>query len=73
MRIVPVSMYCVPVQVAVVGIANVMTAMPRVVKFAAPVPVKVPDQVVLILARPTPKVVADVPVSTIPEPESEPT
>ena len=73
MRIVPVSIYCVPVQVDVVGIAIVMTLVPRVVKLAAPVPVNVPDQVVLMLARPTPKVVAPAPVATIPEPESEPT
>ena len=72
-RIVPVSMYWMPVHVDVDGIAMVMTLVPRVVKLAAPVPVNVPDQVVLMLARPTPKVVADVPVSTIPEPESEPT
>ena len=73
MRIVPVSMYCVPVQVDVAGIAMVITAVPRVVKLAAPVPVNVPDQVVLMLARPTPKVVAELPVSTMPEPASEPT
>ena len=47
MRIVPVSMKVVPVQVAVVGIAMVMTPMPRVVKLVAPVPVRIPDQMVL--------------------------
>ena len=72
MRIVPVSMYWVPVHVDVVGIAIVMTLVPRVVKLAAPVPVNVPVQVVLMLARPTPKVVPELPVATVPEPESAP-
>ena len=72
MRIVPVSMYCVPVQVDVAVIARVMTAVPRVVKLAAPVPVNVPDHVVLMLARPTPKVPVLAPLATMPEPEREP-
>ena len=71
-RIVPVSMYCVPVHVDVAVIAMVMTPVPRVVKLAAPVPVNVPDQVVLMLARPTPKVPVPAPFATIPEPERAP-